>query len=75
MNTYLRLLAFIRPYIPRFILAAVCTIGATGANLYVPWIMREVIDKVLADKDIVMLNMIAAGMAVAAAGMALWASL
>lgn len=64
MNTYLRLLAFVRPYISRFILAAVCTIGATAANLYVPWIMREVIDKVLADKDIVMLNMIAAGIVV-----------
>lgn len=64
MNTYLRLLNFIRPYIPRLILAVVCIIFAASANLYVPWILREVIDKVLAEKDMTMLNIIAGGIVI-----------
>lgn len=64
MNTYLRLLAFIRPYIPRLILAVICILMAASANLYIPWILKEVIDKVLADKDLLTLNIIAGGIVV-----------
>lgn len=64
MNTYLRLLAFIRPYIPRLILAVICIMMAASANLYIPWILKEVIDKVLADKDLLTLNIIAGGIVV-----------
>ncbi|SDD81473.1 lipid A export permease/ATP-binding protein MsbA [Sporomusa acidovorans] len=61
MKLYLRLINYIRPYMPRFLLAIVCILIASGANLYVPWIIKDVIDGVLASKDMVMLNTIAIG--------------
>jgi len=61
MNLYLRILSYIKPYLPRLIAAAICTILAAAGNLYVPWIIKDVIDKVLADKNAEMLNIIAAG--------------
>lgn len=64
MKTYLRLMNYIRPYLPRLIAAAVCIIMASAANLYVPWILKDVIDKVLSDKDMYMLNSIAGGIVV-----------
>lgn len=55
---YFRLLQYLRPYIFRGIIAIVCALGAALANLFVPRIIGEVIDKVLAAKDMVMLNTI-----------------
>ncbi len=59
MATYLRLLAYIKPYYFRLAVAIVCIIMAAGANLYVPWILKDVIDKVLVSKDMTKLNTIA----------------
>lgn len=64
MNTYKRLMSYIRPYLPRLSLAVICIIAAASANLYVPWVIKEVIDKVLAEKDMMMLNTIAFGIVV-----------
>lgn len=64
MKVYLRLLSYIRPYLPRLTAAVVCIIFAAGANLYVPWIIRDVIDSVLATKNMFMLNAIAGGIIV-----------
>lgn len=64
MNTYKRLINYIRPYLPRLSLAVICIIAASSANLYVPWVIKEVIDKVLAEKDMMMLNTIALGIVV-----------
>ncbi|MCX7781677.1 MAG: ABC transporter ATP-binding protein/permease, partial [Negativicutes bacterium] len=61
MKLYLRLLNYIRPYLPRFAVAVLCIILVAATNLYVPWIIKDVIDKVLAAKDYAMLNTIAAG--------------
>lgn len=61
MKTYLRLLQYIKPYRSRLAAAIVCIIFASAANLYVPWILKDVIDKVLTEKDMVKLNTIAAG--------------
>lgn len=61
MKLYLRLIDHVRPYLPQFALAVVCIILASAANLYVPWIIKSVIDEVLADRDIAMLNTIAIG--------------
>ena len=61
MSLYLRILSYIKPYLPRLIAAAICTVLAAAGNLYVPWIIKDVIDKVLADKNADMLNIIAAG--------------
>ena len=64
MNLYLRLLTYIRPYLPRLFAAIVCIILATCGNLYVPWIIKDVIDDVLATKNMMMLNTIAGGIIV-----------
>ena len=61
MTIYLRLLSYIKPYLPRLVLAVVCIIVAACGNLYVPWIIKNVIDDVLTSKNMEMLNMISAG--------------
>lgn len=61
MKMYLRLLKYINPYLKRMVLAVCCIILAASANLYVPWILRDIIDDVLATKDMGMLNAIASG--------------
>jgi subfamily B ATP-binding cassette protein MsbA len=64
MKNYIRLLMYIKPYLRRLSLAVVCIVLAAAANLYVPWIIKDMIDKVLADKDLMMLNVIAGGIIV-----------
>ena len=61
---YLRLLRYLRPYIPQTIMAVACMLLATSASLYVPWIVRDVIDGVLVNKDILLLNVITVGIVV-----------
>ena len=61
MNTYTRLMIYIRPYKLRLIAALICMVLAAGANLVVPWIIKDVIDKVFSNKDMVMLNIITVG--------------
>lgn len=61
MDTYKRLINYVRPYMGRMIAAIVCIILAAGGNLAVPWIIKDVIDQVLINKDMVMLNIIAVG--------------
>ncbi len=57
----MRLLAYIKPYTRRLAMAVICIIMAAGANLYLPWIIKDMIDDVLMSKDMLMLNLIAAG--------------
>jgi len=64
MTNYKRLLMFIKPYLPRLMAAVVCIVLAAAANLYVPWIIKNIIDEVLANKDMAMLNTIAVGIVV-----------
>ena len=64
MKNYTRLLKYILPYKRRLFEAIVCIIIAAGANLYLPWIIKDMIDKVLAEKDMLMLNVIAAGIVI-----------
>jgi len=64
VTLYLRLLNYIKPYKKRLIVAIVCIILAASANLYVPWIIKDIIDEVLANKDMTMLNAIASGIVV-----------
>lgn len=64
MNLYLRLLNYVRPYLSRLILAVLCTCLAAGCNLYLPWIIKDVVDKVLVQKDVRMLYLIAASIVV-----------
>jgi subfamily B ATP-binding cassette protein MsbA len=64
MTIYMRLLQYVKPYLPRMIVAIVCIILAASANLYVPWILRDVIDEVLSTKNMTMLNTIAIGIVI-----------
>ncbi len=64
MTTYMRLLQYIRPYLPRMFVAVFCIILAASATLYVPWILRDVIDEVLTTKDMSMLNTITIGIVI-----------
>ncbi len=64
MKNYTRLLAYIKPYIGLFALAIICIILASGANLYLPWIIKDMIDKVLAERDMEMLNVISVSIVV-----------
>ena len=60
MTLYLRILSYIKPYMHRLIFAMFCTIMAAAGNLYIPWIIKDMIEEVLADKNGTMLNWIAA---------------
>lgn len=64
MSNYKRLLLYIKPYAARLAGAVVCIIAAAAANLYVPWVIKDIIDEVLAQKNIMMLNTIVFGIIV-----------
>ena len=58
LNSYKRLLKFLKPYIKLLIISIICMVAVSASNLYVPWIIKDVIDKVLEDKDLTMLYLI-----------------
>ena len=64
MKNYKRLLIYIKPYLKRLGLAIICIVFAAAANLYVPWIIKDMIDQVLAEKNMELLNLIAIGIVV-----------
>ncbi|HWR30317.1 MAG TPA: ABC transporter ATP-binding protein, partial [Negativicutes bacterium] len=64
MMIYMRLLRYLKPYVPQTFMAVGCMLLGTAASLYVPWIVRDVIDGVLVNKDIMLLNTITAGIIV-----------
>ena len=64
MILYKRILSYIKPYLHILFLALLCTMLAAGGNLYLPWIFRDMIDKVLNAKDYYMLNVISASIVV-----------
>ena len=45
MTLYLRILSYIKPYMHRLIFAMFCTIMAAAGNLYIPWIIKDMIDE------------------------------
>ena len=64
MKGYFRLLSYIKPYKRRLVEALVCIVVAAAANLYLPWVIKDMIDKVLAARDMDMLNLICVGIVV-----------
>lgn len=64
MNLYVRLLRYVRPYISILALGIVCIAMVALSNLYVPWIIKNVIDDVLTAKNMSMLNTIGIGIVV-----------
>ncbi len=59
MKNYRRLLMYMKPYLGRLGLAVFCIIMASSANLYLPWIIKDMIDKVLTGGNMGTLNLIA----------------
>lgn len=55
MNSYRRLLRYLLPYKGKILLAVLCMVLVAASNLVVPWIIKDVVDRVLADKDLAML--------------------
>lgn len=60
-QSYKRLLAFVKPYTKRLTIAVVCMAFSGLSNVVVPWLIKDVIDKVLANKDVYTLNLIVIG--------------
>ena len=58
MNLYFRALKYVKPYILRGICAAICTAIAAGGTAYLPWIIKDMVDQVLKEKNTEMLNYI-----------------
>lgn len=58
MNLYFRALKYIKPYLFRGVCAAICTAIAAGGTAYLPWIIKDMVDQVLKEKDVAMLNYI-----------------
>ena len=58
MDRYKQLLAFIKPYKMRLVFGIVCMIVAALGYLVVPWLIRNVVDGVLQNKDLGLLTLI-----------------
>lgn len=58
MNLYLRALKYVKAYWLRALAALVCTGIASGCTAYLPWVIKDMVDQVLRDKDTSMLNYI-----------------
>lgn len=59
MNLYLRALLYVKPYLFRAMCAGICTVIAAGGTAYLPWVIKDMVDQVLRDKNTEMLNYIA----------------
>lgn len=59
MKQYLRLLEHLRPYKFRLLMAAICTAMASAGTVVLPWIIKDLVDQVLSEKDAEMLTYIA----------------
>ncbi len=60
-ESYKRLLIFLKPYTKRLVISVICMAMSGLSNVVVPWLIKDVIDKVLANKDVYTLNLIVIG--------------
>ena len=58
LNSYRRLLSYLKPYWKLLLVSVIFMLFVSASNLVVPWIIKDVIDKVLDNKDLTMLYMI-----------------
>ncbi|MDY4919628.1 MAG: lipid A export permease/ATP-binding protein MsbA [Phascolarctobacterium sp.] len=58
MNLYFRALKYVKPYLLRGLCAGICTVIAAGGTAYLPWIIKDMVDQVLKEKNTDMLNYI-----------------
>ena len=63
-NLYYRALQFAKPYWKLGVYAAICTAVASGAMIYLPWVIKDIVDKVLQEKNVLHLQLISASIVV-----------
>jgi subfamily B ATP-binding cassette protein MsbA len=51
-------LKYVKPYLLRGLFAGICTVIAAGGTAYLPWIIKDMVDQVLKEKNTDMLNYI-----------------
>ena len=61
INSYKRLLTYLYPYKSKLLLSILCMLVVASSNLVVPWIIKDVIDKVLEKRDVYMLSLVIIG--------------
>ena len=59
MKQYFRLLEHLKPYKFRLFVAAICTALASAGTVVLPWIIKDLVDQVLSEKDAEKLTYIA----------------
>lgn len=64
VSGYRRLLGFLWPHWKVLLAAVICMVAVSGSNLIVPWIIKDIVDEVLAEKNIQMLYWIIAAILV-----------
>ena len=57
-----RLLAYLRPYWKHMLVALLATVGSGALSLVFPWVIQNVIDSVLTQRNFELLNQITAGL-------------
>ena len=60
-NTYMRLVRYLRPYLGRLFAAIACMTLSSIMAVLPPWLLKNIVDDVLIQKDLFMLNFLALG--------------
>ena len=63
-SSYIRLLAYCKPYKTRLITALACMVVSSLFGIIPPWLIKYVVDDVLIAKKMAILNLLAVGMVV-----------
>ena len=58
LGSYKRLLSYLWPYWKILLVSVVCMLFVAGSNLILPWVIKDVVDKVLTDKNLHMLYLV-----------------
>lgn len=64
LGGYRRLLSYLWPYWKRLLVSVICMLLVSGSNLIVPWIIKDVVDDVLTNKNVQMLYFVIAAILV-----------
>jgi subfamily B ATP-binding cassette protein MsbA len=62
LNTYKRLLGYVRPYTKWMVVSVIALLFSVGLGLILPLVIRNLVDLILVDNDLPQLNMLAIGL-------------
>lgn len=63
-SSYVRILGYARPYVPRLLAALFCMFLSSACNVAPPWLLKNVVDDVLIRSDMTTLNFLCLGLVV-----------